>query len=94
MNEVLVDDVGAVDLGVDLGDFVQGVHASLGEEGHKAQFHAVLFQKQVFVFVAQRHHLGHVDLVIGGQHRGGVLAVFQAARDGLAQAGHFHPFFA
>jgi hypothetical protein len=37
---------------------------------------------------------GHVDLVIGGQHGGGVLRVFEAAGDGLAQAGHLHPFFA
>ena len=42
----------------------------------------------------RRHHLGHVDLVVGGQHGGGVLAVFETARDGLAQAGHFHALLA
>ncbi len=91
---VLVNDVGAVNLCVDLGHFVQGVHAGLCKEGHEAQFHAVLLEEQVFVFVAQGHHLGHVDLVVGGQHGGGVLAVLEALGDGLAQTGHFDPFFA
>ncbi len=67
--------------------------AGLGKEGHKAQFHAVLLEEQVFVLVPQGHHFGHVDLVIGRQHRGGVLAVFQTFRDGLAQTGHFDTFF-
>ena len=94
MDEVFVNQIGAVDFGVHLGDFGQGVGASFDEERHEAKFDAVLLFKQRFVFVAQVHHGGHVDLVIGGQHGGGVLRVFQAPRDGLAQAGHFDPFFA
>src|SRR5690606_21374750 len=39
------------------------------------------------------HHAGHVHLIVGGQHRGGVLCFLQPARDGLAQAGHLHPLF-
>ena len=53
MDEVFVDDIGAVDFGVDLGHFVQRMAAGLGEEGHEAQLDAVLFSEQVFVFVAQ-----------------------------------------
>ena len=94
MDEVLVDDVGAVDLGVDLGHFLQRVAAGLGEEGHEAQTHAVLLLEQVLVFAAQGHDRGHVDLVIGRQHGGGVLRVLQAPGDGLAQAGHLDPFLA
>jgi hypothetical protein len=41
-----------------------------------------------------RHHRGHVDLVEGRQHRGGVLRVLQAARDGLAQPRHVNAFLA
>ena len=91
---VFVNHIGAVNLGVDLGTSFRAWTAGLGKERHKAQFDAVLFEEQIFVFVAQGHHLGHVDLVVGGQHGGGVLAVFQTARDGLAQAGHFHALFA
>ena len=36
----------------------------------------------------------HVDLVEGREHGGGVLRILEAARDGLAQLGHFHAFFA
>ena len=50
----------------------------LGEERHEAQFDAVLSSEQVFVFVAQGHHLGHVDLVVGGEHGGRVLAFLQS----------------
>ena len=94
MDKVFVDHIGAVDFRVDLGDFTQCVHAGLGEEGHEAELDAVFFEEEVFVFAAQRHHLGHVDLVVGGEHGGGVLAVFEAFGDGLAQTRHFHAFFA
>ena len=50
--------------------------------------------EDVFVFVTQRHDAGHVHLVIGGQHGGGVLRVFQAAGDGGAEAGHLDALFA
>ena len=48
--------------------------------------------KQVLVFTAQRHDRRHIHLVIGGQHRGSILRLFQPPRDGLAQAGHLDPF--
>jgi hypothetical protein len=52
VHEVLVDDVGAVDLGVDRRDLFQRVAAGLGEEGHEAQLHAVLLLEQVLVLFA------------------------------------------
>jgi hypothetical protein len=76
------------------GHLLQRVDAGLGEEGHEAQPHAVLLLELVLVGVPERHDLGHVHLVVGGQHRGGVLRVLQAPGDGLAQAGHLHPFLA
>ena len=94
MNEVLVNDVGAIDLGVNLGHFFQRVTAGLGEERHEAQLHTMFLLEKLLVFFAQRHDLSHVDLVIRGQHRGSVLAVLQTLRNRLAQAGHLHPLFA
>ena len=70
------------------------MHASFGEEGHEAEFDFVFLLELVFVLVPQSHHFGHVHLVVGGEHGGGVLRLFQAARDGLAQLGHFYAFFA
>jgi hypothetical protein len=67
---------------------------SLGEEAHEAELHAVLLLKQLLVLLAEFHHRAHVHLVVGGQHGGGVLRIFQATRDGLAQLGHAHAFFA
>ena len=93
MNEVLVDHVAAVDLGIDLGHFLQRVAAGLHEEGHEAQLDLVLLLEGVLVFVAQVHDALHVHLVIGGQHRGGVLRVLEAAGDGGAQPRHLHPLF-
>ena len=37
---------------------------------------------------------GHVHLVVGGEHGGGVLRLLEPAGDGLAQAGHLHPLLA
>ena len=53
MAEVLVDDVGAVDLGVDGRDFLQGVRHGLGEEAHEAELDAVLLLEDVLVLGAQ-----------------------------------------
>ena len=91
---VLVDEVGAVDFGVDRGDLLQRLHARLHEEAHEAELGAVLLLEGVLVAGAHRHHLGHVDLVEGGQHRGGVLRVLEAARDRLAKLRHPHPLLA
>ena len=94
MDVVLVDHILTVDLGVDLGHFLQRMGAGLDEERHEAEFDPVLFLERILVGGAQVHHAGHVDLIIGGQHGGGVLGVFQAAGDGGAQAGHLDPFLA
>jgi hypothetical protein len=94
MAVVLVDDVGAIDLGIDRRDFFQRMADRLGEEAHEAELHAMLLLKQLLVLFADVHHRAHVHLVVGGQHGGGVLRVFQAAGDGLAQAGHAHAIFA
>ena len=92
--EVLVDDVVAVDLGVDRRNLLQCLDAGLHEEAHEAQLHAVLLLEQLLVLVAQRHGRRHVDLVEGRQHGGGVLRILQAARDGEAQARHLHTLLA
>ena len=91
---ILVDQVGAVDLGIGRRNVLQRLHAGLGEEAHKSQFAAVLLLEHVLVLRAHRHDVAHVDLVEGRQHRRGVLHVLQAARDGLAQPRHLHPLFA
>ena len=91
---ILVDHVGAVDLGVDVGDFLQRLYAGADEEAHEAELDAVLLLEQFLVLIAHGHHRAHVDLVEGRQHRGGVLRLLQAARDGLAQPRHLHALFA
>ena len=91
---ILVDEVGAVDLGVDRGNLLQRLNARFDEEAHEAKLGAMLFLEGVLVAGAQRHHFAHVDLVEGREHRRGVLRVLEAAGDGLTQLGHAHPFFA
>ena len=94
MAVVLVDDVGAVDLGVDGRQFLQRMRHGLGEEAHEAELDAVLLLEDVLVLVAQVHDRLHVHLVVGGQHRGGVLRILEALGDRLAQARHLHALFA
>ena len=85
---MIFDDVVAVDLGVDGGDFFEGVDDGLREEGHEAEFETVLFDEVVLVFGAQGHDGGHVDLVEGREHGGFVLSGDEALGDFLAQRGH------
>ena len=49
---VLVDDVVAIDLGVDGRDLLQRLDAGLHEEAHEAQLHAVALLEQLLVVVA------------------------------------------
>jgi hypothetical protein len=95
VDEVLVDDLVAVDLGVDRGKLLQRGDAGADEQAHVAEPHAaVLLLERLTVLRAQRHRRRHVHLVEGGQHRGGVLRLLQPRRDGAAQAGHLHPLLA
>ena len=48
----------------------------------------MLLLERVLVAGAQGHDRGHVDLVEGRQHGGGILRVLEAPRDGLAQPRH------
>ena len=86
MGEMLIDDVGAVDLGVDGGNLLQRLAAGLDEKAHEAELHAVLLFEQILVAVAQLHHRAHIDLVESRQHGGGVLRLLKPPGDGLAQA--------
>ena len=91
---VLVDDVVAVDLGVDLREFLQRDDRRLDEERHEAEPHAVLLLEAPPPALAQRHHRRHVDLVERRQHRRVLLRLHQALGDAAAQPGHAHAGFA
>ena len=95
VDEVPVDDVLAVDLGVGGGEFGERRDAGADEEAHEAEPHAaVLLLESVAVLGADRHDGAHVHLVEGGEHGGGVLRFLEADRDGAAQARHPHALLA
>ena len=94
MGVVFINDVGAINLGIDRRNFLQGMANRLGEKAHEAKLHAVLFLKQVLVLFAQIHDRAHVHLVEGGQHGSAVLRLLQATGNRLAQAGHLNPLLA
>ena len=52
IDEVVVDDVPVLDVGVDLGVLEQRLGRRLHERGHEAQLRAVLLQELVLVLVA------------------------------------------
>ena len=85
---VVIDDLLALDRGVDRGHVLRGKRGRLHEEAHEAEADAVLLLEQILVAGARRHHRGHVDVVERRQHRGGVLRFLEALGDGLAQARH------
>ena len=87
----MVDDVVAVDRGVDRRLALQRFNRSLDEEGHEAQAHAVvLLLEHVLVLGAQVHDRLHVDFVVGGQHGHGGLSLDQTLGHLGAQTGHRH----
>ena len=94
MNIVLVDNIGAVNLGIDFGHFHQCVAAGFYEERHEAHLDAVLLFELVLVFVTQLHDAAHIRLIIGGKHGSGILRFLQATGDRLAQASHLDALFA
>ncbi|KAF1856457.1 hypothetical protein Lal_00048580, partial [Lupinus albus] len=85
----VVDDVVAVDRGVDRRETLQRLDGSLDEEGHEAQADAIVgLLEQVLVLRTQGHDFGHVDFVEGGQHGHGGLGFDQTLGDLGTQAGH------
>src|SRR5690606_30994536 len=89
----VVDDVFAINRGVQHGVFLQGGNSSLDEEGHEAQFHAVLFLELILVLLAQIQHRLHVHFVERGQHGVFGLRLQQTLGDTSAQAAHGHALF-
>mmetsp|Transcript_11497 Transcript_11497/g.14685 ORF Transcript_11497/g.14685 Transcript_11497/m.14685 type:complete len:249 (-) Transcript_11497:3659-4405(-) len=53
----------------------------------------MLFKERILIGFAKLHNGAHVHIIKCGQHGRCVLGFFQAARDGLAQAGHAHTLF-
>jgi hypothetical protein len=61
------------------GHVAQRPGGGLHEEAHEAEADAVLLLEQILVAAARLHHRGHVDVVEGGEQRGGVLRFLEAA---------------
>ena len=91
---VVVNHVIAIDGRVHFRVTFQRFNHRLHVEGHKAKTDTVTFFKRVAVLLAQVHDGLHVDFVEGGQHRGRVFRLQQTLGHALAQAGHWHAFFA
>ena len=83
------DNLVALDLRVDAGDFLQRVHDGFGEERHEAEFEAVLFDEAVLIFFTQIHHRRHVDFVKSREHGSLVLRGDEALGDLGAKRAHF-----
>ena len=90
----MVNHVIAIDRRVHFRVAFQRFNYRLNVEGHKAQTDTVTFFKRVTVLLAQVHDWLHVHFVEGGQHRGGVFRFQQTLGHALAQASHWHAFFA
>ncbi len=88
-----VDDVRAADFGVDGGHELQGVYGGFDEERHQAQLGPVLFLEGGAELAPQGHHGRHIDLVEGGQERGGLLGLEQTCGDAPAEQAHGDYFF-
>lgn len=87
--EMVLDDVIAVDLGVDFRCELEGLDGGFDEEGHEAEFDAVFFEEFFLVFFAGIHDGAHIDFVEGGEHGGFLFGGDEAFCDFFAQGGHF-----
>ena len=91
---VLVDDVLAVDLGIDRRNFLQRLHGGFDEEAHEAELDAVLLLEGFAIILPELHHRAHIHVVERGEHGGGVLRLLQPLGDGQAQPRHAHALLA
>jgi len=87
----VVDDVGAVDRGIQHRVALERRRHRLDEKRHEAELHAVLLLEAVLVAVADVHHRLHVDLVEGRKRGGDPLRFEQPLGDARADARHRHP---
>ncbi len=63
------DDLVAIDVGVDGGNFFEGIDRGLDEERHETETDLVLLLELFLVLRAQRHNAAHVGLVEGCENR-------------------------
>src|SRR5918992_1422366 len=88
---VLEDQLVPLELGVYLGEGLQGAYCSLDEEAHKAELDAVALLELLLAAASQLYHGAHVRLVEGGEHRRRLLRLDEPPRDGLAPSRHPYP---
>ena len=87
---LVIDDVVAVDRGIDDREALQRLDAGLDEERHEAEPRAVLLLEALLVVRAQFVDRLEVDLVEGRQHRRRRLRLDEPLGDARAQARHRH----
>ena len=84
----MVNDIGAIDGGVDIRETLESFGGGFHEEAHETKLGVVGLQEGIFVLGTQRHHRTHVHFVVRGQHGSGLLCLNQALGDGLTQTAH------
>ena len=89
---LVVDDLAALDAGVDGRNSLQRVHHCPDKEGHEAELDAVPLPEALAVPTAQLDHCGHVGLVESRQQGGLLLGLDEVARDDLSKRRHGHAF--
>src|SRR5205085_12647669 len=85
---VVVDDVLALDVGVEPRELLQAQYDGAAEEAHQAQADAVQFLELLFVAAADLLEVEQVHLVKGGEDGGGLLCLDEALGDLLADLTH------
>ena len=86
---MVLDEFVSLELGIDLGHSLQRLHNGLDEEGHEAEFHAMLGLEGLLDFLAESHNGAHVDLVEGGEDGCGLLGIDQLKGDLAAERCEF-----
>ena len=87
----MIDQIVAVDAGIDLGIFLQGLHRRLDEKRHEAEADPVLFLEALPVLAAQFENPAQVRLVECGEHGGLLPHGHQALGDAPADGAHRLP---
>jgi hypothetical protein len=85
---VVIEDVGALNRGVDDGECAQGFDGGAGDEGQEGQTEAIAFAELLLGPGAEARDLGHIDAVDGGDVGRGAFGEQHVLGDLLAHDAH------
>lgn len=88
MEEVIVEDVSEVDIGVERRDLIKRMSKWIGEEENEEKIKEMIILKEVIIIVKKINEWRNIKIVEGGENGRSVMGIIKEERNGMEKKGN------